>query len=100
MIKDFDYVFDSHPGKGNVVTDVLHWKSSSSFVQIRTIQTSIQDELRSWPIELMIDGNDLLVAYLEVKPIHCEMIREIQNNDLTMVRLKNYTCNIPWFYSD
>ena len=90
LIKDFEYVIDSYPSMGKVVTDVLQQKSSSSFVQIRAIQTSIQDELRSWPIELMIDGNDLLVAYLKVKLIHCEMIREAQNNDLTMVRLKNY----------
>ena len=90
LIKDFDYVINSHPGKGNVVTDVLHQKSSSSSVQIRAVQTSIQDELRSWPVELTIDGNDLLVTYLKVKPIHCEMIWEAQNDDLTMVRLTNY----------
>ena len=61
---------------GNVVAEVLNWKSSSSFVQIRAIQTSIQDELRSWPVELMTDGNDLLVTYLKVKSIHCEMIQK------------------------
>ena len=75
---------------GNVVTDVLNQKSSSSFVQIRTIQTFIQDELRYWLVELVIEGNDFLVAHLKVKSIHCEMIWEAQNNDLTMVRLKNY----------
>ena len=72
------------------MTDVPHRKSSSSFVQIRAIHTSIQDELRSWPVELMIDGNDFLVAHLKVRPIHYERIQEVQNNDLTMVRLKNY----------
>ena len=82
MIKDFDYVIDSHLGKGNVVANVLNRKSSSFFVQIRVIQTYIQDEWRSWPVELMIDGNDLLVAHMKVKPIHCEMIREAHNNDL------------------
>ena len=75
---------------GNVVTEVFNRKSSSSFVQIRAIQTSIQDELRSWPVELMTDGNDLLVAYLKVKSILCEMIQKVQNNDLIMVRLKIY----------
>ena len=90
MIKDFDYVIDSYPGMGNVGAYVLNRKSSSSFIQIRVILTSIQDKLRSWPVELMIDGNDLLVAYLKVKPIHCEMIQEVQNNDLIMVKLKNY----------
>ena len=65
-------------------------KFSSFFVQIRAIQTSIQDELRSWKVELVIDGNDFLVAHSKVKPIYCEMIWEAQNNDLTMVRLKNY----------
>ena len=90
LIKDFDYIIDSHSGKGNVVADVLNRKSFSSSVQIRAIQTSIQDELRSWSVELMINGNDLLVAHLKVKSIHCEMIWETHNNDLTMVRLKNY----------
>ena len=47
-------------------------------------------ELRSWPVELMIDGNDFLVAHLKVRPIHYERIQEVHNNDLTMVRLKNY----------
>ena len=88
MIKDFEYVIDSHPDKGNVVVDLINRKSFSSSVQIRAIQTSIQDELRSWPIELMNDGNDLLVAYLKVKSILCEMIQKVQNNDLTMVKLK------------
>ena len=74
MIKDFEYVIDSYPSMDKVVTDVLQQKTSSSFVQIRTIQTFIQDELRYWPVELVIEGNDLLVAYLKVKPIHCEMI--------------------------
>ena len=90
MIKDFEYVIDFYPDMGKVVTDVLHRKSFSSFVQIRAIHTSIQDELRSWPIELMIDGNDLLVVHLKVRPIHYERIQEVQNIDLTMVRLKNY----------
>ena len=90
MIKDFEYVIDSYPSMGKVVTDVLQQKSSSSFVQIRAIQTSIQDELRYSPVELMIDGNDFFVAYLKVKSIHCEIIQEVQNNDLTMVRLRNY----------
>ena len=90
LIKDYDYVIDSYPDIGNVVADILNQKSSSSFVQIRAIQTSIQNELRSWPVELMTDGNDLLVAYLKVKSIYCEMIQEVQNNDLTMVRLKIY----------
>ena len=37
LIKDFDYVIDSDPIMGKVVTDVLQRKSSSSFVQIRAI---------------------------------------------------------------
>ena len=91
LIKDFEYVTNSYPSMGKVVTDVLHRKSSSSFVQIRAIHTSIQDELRSWMIELMIDGNDFfLVNHLKVRPIQYERIQEVQNIDLTMVRLKNY----------
>ena len=85
---------------GNVVAEVPNRKSSSSLSKLERfrhlykmswdLQTFIQDELRSWLVELITDGNDFLVAQLKVKPIHCEMIWEAQNNDLTMVRLTNY----------
>ena len=47
LIKDFDYEIGFYWGKVNIVTDVLSWKTSSSFVQMRMIPTSIQDKLRS-----------------------------------------------------
>ena len=56
LIKDYDFVIDYHLGKANVVVDVLSWKSSSSLAQIQVIQTSLQNELRSWPVELMKIG--------------------------------------------
>ena len=83
------WLLDNYDGNDREITGNDR-KSSNSFVQIRTIQTFIQDELRSWPVELMTDENDLLVAYLKVKLIHCKMIQEVHNNDLIMVRLKNY----------
>ena len=88
MIKDYDCVIDYHPGKANVVTDVLSRKSSSSLAQVRAIQISLQNEMRSWPVELMIDGDNFLVTHLKVKPIHLDKIREAQNNDPMMVKLK------------
>ena len=37
---------------------------------------------------MRIDENDLLIAHLKVKPIHIDRIRETQNNDLKLVKLK------------
>ena len=75
LIKDYDCVIDYHPGKANVVADTLSRKSSSSLAHIRAIQTPLQNELKSFPVELMIDENNLLVAHLKVKPIHLDQIR-------------------------
>ena len=88
MIKDYDCVIDYHPGKANVVADALSRKSSSSLAHIRTIQTPLQNELRSLHVELMIDDNNLLVAHLKVKPIHLDQIRAAQQNDPLIIKLK------------
>ena len=55
LIKDYDCVIDYHPSKANVVANALSRKSSSSLAHIRAIQTPLQNELRSLPMELMID---------------------------------------------
>ena len=88
MIKDYDCVIDYHPGKANVVADALSRKSSSSLTHIRVIPTLFQDELRSLPVELMIDDNNLLVAHLKVKPIHLDQIQATQQNDPMIIKLK------------
>ena len=88
LIKDYDCVIDYHPGKANVVVDALNRKSSSSLAHIRAIQTPLQNESRSLPVDLMIDDNDLLVAHLKVKPIHLDQIRAAQQNDLMIIKLK------------
>ena len=92
LIWDYDCVIDSHLGKANVVVDALSRKSSSSLAQIRAIQTSLQNELSSWLVELIIDGNTR--SHLKVKPVHLHKIRETQNNDPTMLKWKN--CIDSW----
>ena len=88
LIKDYDCVIDYYLGKANVVANALSRKSSSSLAYIRAIQTPLQNELRCLLVELMIDENNLLVVHLKVKPIHLDKIREAQNNDPMMVKLK------------
>ena len=93
LIKDYDCVIDYHPGKANVVADALSRKSSSSFAHIRAIQTSLQNELISLLVELMIDENNVLVTHLKMKPIHLDQIREAQQNDAMIVKLKQQVKN-------
>ena len=90
MIKDYDCVIDYYLGKVNVVKHVLSRSLLVLLFKIRAIQTSLHNEWRSWPVEMMIDGNNHLVAHLKVKPIHLDKIRETKNNDPMMVKLKNY----------
>ena len=88
LIKDYDCVIDYHPGKANVVAYAFSRKSSSSLAHIRAIQTPLQNELRYFPVELMIDENNLLVAHLKVKPIHLDQIRAAHQNVSLIVKLK------------
>ena len=49
--------------------------------------------MRSLPLELRSYENDLLIAHLKVKPIHIDRIREVQNNDLKLLKLKQEVKN-------
>ena len=49
--------------------------------------------MRSLPLKLRIDENDLLVAHLKVKLIHIDKIRETQNNDIKLVKFKQEVKN-------
>ena len=78
LIKDYDCVIDYHPSKANVVADALSRKSSSSLACMRAVQTTLQDEIRTLSVQLMMDESNALVAQLMVKPILLDQIREAQ----------------------
>ena len=54
---------------------------------------SVQNELRSLPLELRIYENDLLIVHMKGKSINIDRIREAQNNNLKLVKLKQEVKN-------
>ena len=77
LIKHYDCVIDYHLGKANVVANPFSRKSSNSLGHIRTVEKLLPDELRSLPLEVRIDENNLLVAHLKIKPIHIDSVDTI-----------------------
>ena len=88
LIKDYDCVIDYHLSKANVVADALSRKLSSSLACMRAVQTTLQDEIRTLSVQLMMDESNALVAQLMVKPILLDQIREAQQNDPTIAKFK------------
>ena len=89
LIKDCDCVIDYHPVRP-MLWQMFFVRSLLVFLlKFERFRHFLQNELRSWPVELMIDRNNPFVAHLKVKPIHLDKIRETKNNDPMMVKLKN-----------
>ena len=67
LIKDYDCVIDYHPGKANVVADVLNRKS---------VQT-----LRALNAHLSLTNDGEIVAELIARPDFLNRVLEAQKND-------------------
>ena len=75
LIKDYDCVIDYHPGKANVVADVLSRKS------VRTLR-----ELNAY---LSLSDDGAIVAELITKPDLLNRVLEAQKNDEKIVAIVN-----------
>ncbi|KAG8480932.1 hypothetical protein CXB51_025599 [Gossypium anomalum] len=71
LLKDYELVIDYHPGKANVVADVLSLKSLFA--------------LRGMNVHLSFLSDNVLVAELKAKPLLIHQIREAQKVDDELV---------------
>ena len=76
LIKDYDLVIDYHPGKANVVTDVLSRKPSVTLVHICTAYVLLLLDMKTLRISLDYDGYGVLVACFVVRPTLVDQIKE------------------------
>ncbi|KAJ4701711.1 Retrotransposon protein, putative, Ty3-gypsy subclass [Melia azedarach] len=88
LIKDCDCTIDYHPGKANVVADALSRKSSSSIAHMKITSLPLLIDLRSLGVDLAVGQQETLLAHFQVRPILIDQIREMQNEDPNIVKLK------------
>ncbi|KAL5803527.1 hypothetical protein ACOSQ4_031832 [Xanthoceras sorbifolium] len=88
LIKDYDCTIDYHPRKANVVADALSRKTSSSIAHLKMMHSPLLTEFRSLRVRLATDNSGALLATFQVRPILIDQIRELQDQDFYLVRLK------------
>ena len=88
VIKDYECTIEYHPGKANVVAEALSRKSTGSISHLKAIYLPRLMELRSLGVRLELTDKGALLATFQVRPILIDRIRELQNQDLNMIKLK------------
>lgn len=88
MIADYDCIIDYHLGKTNVVTDALSRNSSSLVSHIKVSYILLLIDLRSLDTELVVGQNGALLVHFQVRPILIDQIREMQDQDLKLIKIK------------
>ena len=74
-------IIEYHPGKANVVADVLSWKSSATLAFIRTAYLPLLIDMKALRINLDYDNSGALLANFVVRPSLVDQIRVSQMQD-------------------
>ena len=88
MIKDYDYTIEYHPGKANVVADVLSRRPKSSMSHMRSGYLSLLVDLRALGVILEVEDSGALLASFYIIPLLVDQIRTGQSQDPQMMKLK------------
>ena len=79
-------IIEYHPGKANVVADVLSWKSSATLAFIRTAYLPLLIDMKALRINLDYDDSGVLLANFVVRPSLVDQIRVSQMQDEKLVK--------------
>ena len=85
LLADYDIDLQYHPGKANVVADALSRRGGAYFL---TEQRHILEDLREMGIEVILPGDNGLMASLQVQSSIVERIRAEQTTDTQLQRLR------------
>ena len=61
LVKEYDYKIMYHLGKANRVANALSWKSTATLMSIQELPYSLQKEINSLELELIL-GQMLMVT--------------------------------------
>ena len=85
--KDYDCIIQYHPGKTNVVADVLSKKFVGSLAAIKGCQRQLLEYLRSLQVHIRVLDSRALVANFRVQLDLVGRIKTLQKNDMQLVQL-------------
>jgi hypothetical protein len=88
LIKDYDCVIDYHPGKANVVVDVLSCKNKILTLESNNCYEKKLLELRNINAKVEIGPEGSLLAQLKVRSVFREKVLGAQQNDIEVSKIK------------
>ena len=81
LIKDYDLQIHYHPGKANTVADALSRKNMGDMANLFTAQKKLVSELDKMNVELVIHGQEVVLAAVMAQPTLLEEIKSHQMED-------------------
>ena len=88
LIKDYECTIEYNPGKANVVADALSRKPMCSISHLKAVYLPRLVELRSFGVRLKLTDTGALLATFHVRSVLIDRIRELQTQDLIVIKLK------------
>ena len=87
LLKDYDCTIEYHPGKANVVADVLSRKSGSSLAHLRVNYMDNLIALRGLNADMQMNDRGALIATLKIRPVLSQRIQELQSTDPALAKI-------------
>ncbi|KAL0288844.1 UNVERIFIED_CONTAM: Retrovirus-related Pol polyprotein from transposon [Sesamum angustifolium] len=87
LLKDYDCTIDYHLGKANIVADALSRKTVDHLASMICYNVEYVTALRAMDVHCSI-GGDMLLAIMQVKPSLKDKIRDAQERDSHLQKMK------------
>ncbi|KAL0452067.1 UNVERIFIED_CONTAM: Retrovirus-related Pol polyprotein from transposon [Sesamum latifolium] len=87
LLKDYDCTIDYHPGKANIVADALSRKTVDQLAGMICYNVEYLTALRAMDVHFSV-GGDLLLATMQVKPSLKDKIKDAQDKDPYLQKIK------------